>query len=158
GVRSADSRIGQRAPDAIDGVIMQFLELPGCAAPVTDVRLVPDFPIPGLDFSPPVLFQAMLRPGKRQVPPLGVISRWVSPAGENFVVSRPRRPMMLVRFRFARERLGHETDLDVGTDAVLQVGVENAVEDGPVIDRFALGVFVIYAGRTPFQSRGAVTG
>ena len=49
-MRAADARGRQRALQAVGRVVVQLLELFGRAAPVTDVRLVPDLPIPALDF------------------------------------------------------------------------------------------------------------
>src|SRR6185436_4158296 len=49
GMRSADARRWQRALHRVDGVVIELVVLLGRAFPITDVRLVPDFPKPGLD-------------------------------------------------------------------------------------------------------------
>ena len=45
-----------------------------------------------------------------------------------------------------------------GLHAAFQVGVEDAVEDRPVVNRVALGVLAVSAGGTPLQRRRAVAG
>ena len=53
---------------------------------------------------------------------------------------------------------GHEADFRVRAQAVFQVSVKDAVQDGPVVNRLAGGVFVVGAGGTPFEGGGAVAG
>ena len=65
---------------------------------------------------------------------------------------------MLVRFRLDRQILRHEADLHIRTDTMFQVGVEDPIEDGPIVDRVALGVFAVDPGRTPFQTGASVAG
>ena len=54
--------------------------------------------------------------------------------------------------------LGHEADLDVGLEPALHVGVEDAVNDRPVVVGPALGVLGVGVGRAPLQGGGAVAG
>ena len=55
-----------------------------------------------------------------------------------------------------RERLGHEADFHVRFDAALEIRVENPVVDRPVVIGCAVGVFLVGAGRTPFQRVRAI--
>ena len=55
-----------------------------------------------------------------------------------------------------RKRLRHETDLHVRFDAAFNIGVENLVVDRPVVNRLAVRVFLVGAGRTPLQRIRAV--
>ena len=57
-----------------------------------------------------------------------------------------------------RKRFRHEADFHEGPGAGLDVGVEDPVDDGPVVDGMAGCVFGISIGRTPFEGGGAVTG
>ena len=58
---------------------------------------------------------------------------------------------MLIRIWFQRERLGHETDFRVWPHAVFEIGIEDMVQDGPVIDRLALRVLAVSAGGAPLE-------
>src|SRR5439155_17178957 len=49
------------------------------------------------------------------------------------------------------ERLGHEADLHVRFQVAFQIGVENAIYNRPVVNRFAAGVLAVSAGGTPLQ-------
>src|SRR2546428_10883733 len=62
GVRAADLRRGQGAPHGVDSVVVQLAKFFGRPAPVADVRLVPDLPIPRLHFSAAVFIDAVFRP------------------------------------------------------------------------------------------------
>src|SRR5688572_23885715 len=128
---------------------MKLAKLFGGSAPIPDIRLVPHFPIPRLHFRAAVLFQAMPRPLENQFPPFFVIVRRISPAGVDLLVARARSPVVLIRLRLYREIFGHEADLHVWSYSALQVGVENAVEDGPVVRRLSLRVFPVGSRRTP---------
>ena len=97
-------------------------------------------------------------PLEDQLGPLLVVLRRVGPAGVDLVVLRLRRPLVLVRLGLDRQLLGHEPDLHVGLHAALEVGVEDAVDDRPVVDRLAVGVLGVGVGRAPLQGRGAVAG
>ena len=66
--------------------------------------------------------------------------------------------MMLIRLGLDRKRLGHESDLHVRPNAVLKIRVEDAIDDRPVVDRLAIGIFGVSVGRAPFQRRRAVAG
>ena len=148
----------QRPPHAVDGVVVQLAELLGRAAPVADVGLVPGLPVPGLDLGLAVLLDAVLRPLVDEVAPLLEILRGVGPAGVDLVVLRGRRPRVLVGLRLHRHRLRHEADLDVRLDAALEIRVEDAVDDGPVVDRLAAGILGVGVGRAPLERRRAVAG
>lgn len=158
-VRSADLGRGQGPPDPGDGVVMQLVELLRRALPVGGtVGLVPDLEIPGLDLGPAIAFDAVADPLVGQLRPLVVILGWIAPAAADQVVIEPRPPGVLVGFGMGRQGLGHEADLHIGPDPVGQIGVEQVVEDRPVIDRAALGVLGIDIGAAPLQGGGPVAG
>src|SRR6185369_8906889 len=50
GIRAADARGREGATDAVDGEVVELAKFFRCALPVADVRFVPGFPIPLLDF------------------------------------------------------------------------------------------------------------
>src|SRR6185436_18760422 len=113
GVRAADARRGQCAAHGDDGVIVQLEEFLGRSAPVTDIGLVPNLPVPRLDFGAPVFFEAVLRPLKNEFGPLFIILWRVGPPGVNLLVTGPRRPFVLIRLRLDGKIFRHEADLDV---------------------------------------------
>src|SRR6185369_83846 len=96
-ISSPDPRRGQRPSHPVDGEIMELLEFLRRAAPITDVRFVPHFPIPRFHLGLAVFIDRVFGPLKGQLAPLRVISLRVSPARENLVIPRSRRPMVLVR-------------------------------------------------------------
>ena len=68
------------------------------------------------------------------------------------------REAVAIGRRSGRQRLRHEAGLDERGDAGLDIGVEDAVEDGPRMDGPAGGVLRVGVGRAPFQRRRAVAG
>src|SRR5437870_9713153 len=104
---------------------MQLAKFLRRAAPVTDVRFVPNLPIPFLDFGASITFDAVLGPLINQLTPLRIILRRIGPTSENLVILSRRRPMMLIRLRLDREILRHETNLHIGPNAALKIGIEN---------------------------------
>ena len=48
--------------------------------------------------------------------------------------------------------------MSVGFDAAGEISVEDAIDDGPIVDRFAVGVFAVGAGRAPFEGWSAIAG
>jgi hypothetical protein len=149
----------QGPPDAGDGVVVQLVELLRRALPIGGaVRFVPDLEIPGLDLGLAVAFDAVAHPLVGQLRPLVVVLGRIAPAAADQVVVEARPPGVLVGLGMGRQRLGHEADLDIGPDAVGQIGVEQPVEDRPVIDRPPLGVLGIDIGAAPLQGRRAITG
>ncbi len=154
--RAADLRGRQGALEPVGGEVVQLHELFGCAVPVTDVRLVPDFPPPCVHFTPAVLRCDMTTDLVNQLAPLCVVRRRVRPAGVDVVVVVAGLPEMTVRLRMARERLGHEAELDEGLHLARNVGVDDAIEDRPVVDGVAGGVFGVDVGRSPLERGRAV--
>ena len=65
---------------------------------------------------------------------------------------------MLIGVGLDRERLRHEPDLRVWLQAAVPVGVEDAVEGAPVVDRPALGVLGVGIGAAPLEGGRAVAG
>src|SRR5262249_43409705 len=145
-VRTADPGAGDCTADAIDRIVVQLPELFGGPAPVADVRLVPDLPIPRFDLAPAVSLEAMIRPSKPQVGPLAVVLRRERPACVDLFISGTGPPVVLIRLRPSREVLGHETDLHVGSYGPRTVRVENAIQDGPVVNGMSLGICAVGAG------------
>ena len=137
---------------------MKLAEFGRRAFPVTDVGFVPDFPIPGVNFRAAVFFGAMFGPLIDEFGPFCVILRRVGPAGVDFVVAEFGIPLMLIRVGLDRKVLRHETNLDVWTNAALEVSVEYVVENFPIVDGLAVGVFRVGAGGTPFERGCAVAG
>lgn len=56
------------------------------------------------------------------------------------------------------KRFGHEPDFHEWLDAGRAKSVEDAVENGPVVDGISGGVFGVNVGRAPFEGSGAVSG
>ena len=154
----ADFGAGQGAANGVDGDIVEAVKFGGRAVPVAAVGFVPNFPVPGLDFGLAVFVNAMFGPLIDQFAPFGVILGRVGPAGVDESRNWSGVPMVLVRIGMGGRFPGHETDFRVRAHAVFQVSVEDAVEDGPVIDRMAGGVLMVGAGGTPFEGGGAVAG
>src|SRR5262245_18873992 len=67
---TADTGRWQCPANSIDSIIVKLVELRRRAAPITDVRFVPDLPKPGFYLSAIVSLNAMLRPLKHQLRPL----------------------------------------------------------------------------------------
>ena len=67
-----------------------------------------------------------------------------------------RLPVVPVRLRLGRQRLGHEADLDERLHLAFEVGVDDAIDDRPVVDRLAVRVLGVGVGRSPLQRRRAV--
>jgi len=151
---TADARRRQRAFHRRGGVVVQPVVFLGRAFPVADVGFVPNLPIPGLDLAAAVTLDGMEHPLAHQLSPAGVVFRRVGPA----LTVIGRGPVAGVGLRMDRKRLRHEADFDEGPGAGLHVGVEDAVDDGPIIDRVPGGIFGVGVGRAPFESGGAVAG
>ena len=63
---------------------------------------------------------------------------------------------MLIGPGLRGERLGHEADLGIGANAAGEIGVEDPVEDRPVVDGAALLVFRVGVGGAPLERGRAV--
>ena len=153
-VRSADARRRQRAAHGVDRVVVQLVEFLRRAAPVADVRLVPHLPVPRLDFARPYRSTQCFDPLVDELAPLRVVLRRIGPAGEDLVVPGRGVHVVLIRLRLRRQRLRHEADLRVRPDAALQIRVEDAIEDRPVVDRLALLVLACRRSVEPHFSAG----
>ena len=158
GVRPAHPGRRQGAAHGGDRKIVHLEKFLRRAVPVgRDVGLIPHLPIPGLDLGAAIARETMRDPLENELVPLRVILRRVGPAGVQLGL-HVGLPIVLVGLGGRGEGLGHETDLDIGPHALGQVGVEDAVEDRPVIDRAARGVLGVGVGAAPLQCRGAVAG
>ena len=157
-VGTADFRSGDGAADRLDRVVVEFEELVAGAAPVTDVWLVPGLPIPLEHLVPAVFLHRMFRPLIDKLLPLRPVLRRIGPAGVDFVVFRCRRPVVAVGLGFHRECFGHEADLHVRPHAALQIGIEDAVDDFPIVNRIPLRVLGVGVGGSPLESMRALSG
>ncbi len=153
--RPADSSRWQCAAHAVHGVIVELEIIRPRTVPVANVRFVPDFPIPLAHFVRAVFFNAMFRPLINQFAPFCII-RWriglASADRRHFIDWRVVRIIL----RMGRERLRHETNFHVRFHAAFEISVENLVVDCPVVNRVAVRVLLVGAGRTPFQRIRAV--
>src|SRR5262245_31108701 len=98
----------------------------------------------------------MLRPLVDKLRPLLIVIRRIRPAGEDAVVIVARLPIVLVRLRMRRQIFGHEAYLGIGTHAALEIGVEDTIENRPVVRRFAVRILTVGAGRTPLERRSPI--
>jgi hypothetical protein len=65
---------------------------------------------------------------------------------------------VLIRLGLDRHRLRHEPDLHVRLDAPLEIGVEDAIDNRPVVNRLPAGVLRVGVRRSPFERRRAIAG
>ena len=65
---------------------------------------------------------------------------------------------MAVWLRLHRQRFGHEADLDQRLHLPFDVGIEDPVDDRPVVDRLAVRIFGVGVGRAPLERGCAVAG
>ena len=155
-LRAAHARGRQRPLDGVCGVVVEPVVVLGRLPPVHDVRLVPDFPIPSLDLGAAVAAGTVGHPLVDQLAPLAVIAGRIGPAGGD--IAALWRPVMLVGLGLLRQRLRHEADLHVRFQAALEVSVEDAVNDRPVVMGPPLCVLGVSVRRAPLQGRRAVPG
>ena len=156
GVRAADARFGQRAFHRAGADIVHLAKLRDRPQPIMAVGFVPDFPGPGRDLGFAVSLGQMPGPGFDQIAPFFEIVRRRRPAGGDQRGLVFRLPAMLIGPVIIGKRFGREADLHQRNVSSLDIGVEDPVHDGPVIDRVAGGIFGIGVGRSPFQRGGAV--
>src|SRR5262249_7751498 len=122
-IRTADLGRRQCATDTGDGIVVQLLKVGLGSLPVTNVRFIPDFPVPLLNFLLAILFDAVLGPLINQLAPFPIVRRRKGPAGVNGAVVLLGAELMLIGLRMGRERLGHEADFHVWPHSALAVGV-----------------------------------
>ena len=146
----------ERPFHGIDRVVMQLVEFVARATPVADIRLVPGLPVPFLHLRPGHISPRNARSTDKQVPPT-----WRNPSADRPIQCRFRHTWLWVSICVDKARAflripGHEADLRVGMQAALEIGVEDAVDDRPVVNGVALGVLAIGTGRAPLQSGGSI--
>ena len=100
----------------------------------------------------------MAHPLIDQLGPLAIVARRIRPTGEDRVVGLFNAPLMTIRLRLHRQSFGHEADLDQRFQLTLDVGVEDSIDDRPVVARTPGDVFGVCVCRTPFQRGGAIAG
>ena len=110
--------------------------------PVADVRLIPDFPIPPGDFGFTRTGDAVQSQLIDQFTPLGIILRRIGPAHEKFVLG----PVMAIRVRMRGKGLRHEADFDKRLHSSLKIGIEDFVDDVPIVDRMPGRIFRVRIG------------
>jgi hypothetical protein len=152
GVRATDACGRQRAAHTLNRVVVQLLKLLGRALPVADVGFVPYLPVPLLHLGPPVPLDAVRHPRAHEIGPTHVVLRRIGPSREDRIVSGGGRPRMPVRFRSGRQVPRHEADLRIRPHPAFEVGIEDAIENGPVVDRPARSVLLVGVGRAPLES------
>ena len=91
-----------------------------------------------------------------ELAPLRVVLRRIRPAGVDVVVVVARASSRADTAAACRQRLRHEADLDERLHLALDVGVEDAIDDRPVVDRPAVRVFGVGVGRSPLEGGRAV--
>ena len=79
--------VGSARFSAVGGVVVELVELLRRAVPVADVRLVPDFPVPALDFALAVPLDRVAHPLVDELAPLVVVLRRIRPAGVDRAVA-----------------------------------------------------------------------
>ena len=99
-----------------------------------------------------------LHPLVDQLAPLVVVPRRMRPPGVDPVVGHAGLPVVLVRLRLRRQRLGHEADLHQRLHLALEVRIDDAIDDRPVVDRLPVRVLGVGVGGAPLQSGRAVAG
>ena len=106
----------------------------------------------------PYLRDEVLRHLVAELFPLPVVLRRVRPSGVDVVVRIARLPEMAVRHarRRRRQRLRHEAELHERLHLARHVGVDDLVEDRPVVDRPAVGILGVDVRRTPLEGVLAV--
>src|SRR6266850_5301715 len=100
----------------------------------------------------------MFRPFKDQVAPFFVIIGRIGPASKDFVISVTGTPIMLVGVGFGGKSLRHETNFDVRLHVPFLIGVEDFIQNFPIVSRLAGRIFIVSAGGTPFESSRAIAG
>ena len=145
-VGTSHSSRWQRSFHRVDRVVMQLVKFGRRATPVADIRLVPRLPVPGFHLCAAILLDAVLRPLINKFPPLGVILGRIGPARVDFIIPGLGRPFMLIRLGLSGKFPRHEADLNIRPHASLKIGVEDAVNDRPVVNGASLCVFAIGPG------------
>ena len=160
GVGPADLRGRQGAAHAVDGVVVQLAEL--LAACRASSRCSASFQVSQYQVSTsawPYFSTQCFTHWIDQLAPLGVVLRRVGPAGVDLVVLRRRASTRAGRARASTESAcGMKPICTYGFTPRSQIGVEDAIDDGPVVDRVAAGVLGVGVGGAPLERRRAVAG
>src|SRR5436190_4292156 len=135
---------------------MQFEEFFGCSFPVANVRLIPNLPIPQTHLGTSVPFDTVASPLVHEFAPFLIVFWWVGPACKDCVVRRLWTPMVLIRLWPDGKRLGHKTDLHIRPYATLEITIQNAVQNAPLVNRIALPILLVIARLAPINRWSAV--
>ena len=153
-IRPAHARRRQRAAHGIDGVIVQpvkFLRRAAASSRCWPRSTISQYQL--FHFCTPVFLHAMFRPLINQFRPLRIVLRRISPAGVNLVVFRAGLPAVLIRLWLGDSSLGMKPISHVWFGGRVEVGVENPVQDGPVVNRPAFGVLARKCPLNPISTR-----
>ena len=88
----------------------------------------------------------MPHPLMNQFRPFGIVFGRIGPAGVILIEPGARRPGGTIGFGLGGESFRHEADLDEWFRAGAKVGFEDAIRNGPVVDRLAVSIFAIGVG------------
>src|SRR5262245_47039007 len=95
----------------------------GCALPIADVGLIPEFPIPFLHLLPAVALHAMRNPLIHELGPFLIVFRRIGPSCKYIFVGRSRFPVMAIRFRMNGQRFWHKSYFGHGPHASMNVNI-----------------------------------
>ena len=155
GRRAADLRVGQCGPHSRDGKVVELEILFGCAMPIADVRLIPDFEVPGADPLAAVALDKMFGVFADQLAP-----QFVIPGRIIRCATHCRPGIVELVFADARNRCGqiprHESEFHHRPYAGLPKRVECLIGDGEVIDWFPIVVEAEDIRRAPLELGHAV--
>src|SRR5262249_28305618 len=96
-MRPADPGRRERALQCVRGEVVKLEIFFGCGLPVADIRFVPEFPVPALNFFASVAADRVTHPLVDQVGPFSVVPRRIRPSGEQSVVGLLDAPLVTVR-------------------------------------------------------------
>src|SRR5579872_7294771 len=135
----------ERAPDSLSGEIVEFVIFLGGSLPIKNIGFIPDFPPPLFHLAGSIPLKTMLRPLVTEFTPFGVVARRKAKAQarvDHFFRGR----VVGIILRMDGQRFRHEADLDEWPEVTLVPGVENSVQDGPIVNGFPGGIFGVNAG------------
>src|SRR5579863_9741679 len=142
--------------NGIRAVVIQLVVFFRGAMPITNVRFIPNLPLPAFHLGFAIFINRVFHPLVDEFAPFRVVFRWLRPSNAVLIVLCARNPSWLVGVRSRRECLGHKPDLDEGLGACIQVGAKYAIDDCPVIYDSSGFVFRVGVSRAPLQPRLAI--
>src|SRR5438067_4565108 len=152
-IRSTDAGIRKSSQNRINTEVIQFEVFLGSSLPIADVRLVPHFPEPRLDFALAIPLAQMANELIDQLRPLWIAFRRIRPSG----INRPLWKVVTIWRGMNRKRLRHEANFHERPNSCLVKTIEDAIQDGPTINGLSRSIFCIDICRSPLQRRASVT-